>query len=71
MARRKSLSKELRLARESRGLSVAEVASRVGVSSVSIYFWEAGRVRPRLENLKALCKVLRLPVRHTMEATGV
>jgi transcriptional regulator with XRE-family HTH domain len=71
MARRKSLSKELRSARERRGLSVAEVAGRVGVSHVSIYFWEAGRVRPRIENLKALCKVLKLPVRDALEATGV
>jgi len=68
MARRKSLSKELRSARERRGLSVADVASRVGVSSVSIYFWEAGRVRPRIENLKVLCKVLGFPVRDAMGA---
>jgi transcriptional regulator with XRE-family HTH domain len=71
MARRKSLSKELRSARERRGLSVADVASRVGVSQASIYFWEGGHGRPRIENLKALCKVLKLPVRDALEATGV
>lgn len=70
MARAKSLSKQLRSARESRGLSVAEVADRVGVSQASIYFWEGGRVRPRVDNLKALCKVLKLPVREMTEATG-
>jgi len=71
MARRKSLSKELRSARAKRGLSVADVAGQVGVSQASIYFWEGGRVRPRIENLKVLCKVLKLPVRDAVEATGV
>ena len=71
MARPKSLSKQLRLARESRGLSVAEVADRVGVSQASIYFWEGGRVRPRSANLKLLCKVLRLPFETMAETTGV
>ena len=65
------MSKELRSARERRGLSVAEVASQVGVSQASIYFWEGGRVRPRIENLKVLCKILRFPVRDALEATGV
>jgi transcriptional regulator with XRE-family HTH domain len=71
MARRKSLSKELRTARERSGLSVAEVANRVGVSQASIYFWEGGRVRPRIENLKLLCKVLKVPVSDALKATGV
>jgi transcriptional regulator with XRE-family HTH domain len=71
MARAKSLSRQLRLARESRGFSVAEVADRVGVSVASIYFWESGRVRPRVGNLKTLCKVLRLPMRKMMQAAGV
>jgi transcriptional regulator with XRE-family HTH domain len=70
MARTRSLSKQLRDARATRGLSVAEVADRVGVSAVSIYYWESGRVRPRSENLAALCKVLKLPVRATVELTG-
>jgi transcriptional regulator with XRE-family HTH domain len=71
MARTKSLSKQLRAARATRGLSVADVAERVGVSAVSIYYWESGRVRPRSENLTALCKVLKLPIRATLELTGV
>jgi DNA-binding XRE family transcriptional regulator len=58
-------------ARERCGFSVAEVAGQVGVSQTSIYFWEGGRVRPRIENLKVLCKVLKLPVRNALEATGV
>jgi hypothetical protein len=48
-------------------LSVAEVAEQVGVSTASIYFWERDHCRPRDENLSALCKVLKLPVRATKE----
>lgn len=71
MANRRSLSKQLREARESRALSVAAVAQHVGVSTASIYFWESGRVRPREKNLTALCKVLKLPIRATRELAGV
>jgi len=51
-------------------MTVAEVAANVGVSPVSIYYWESGRVRPRDRNLSLLCKVLRLPVRETLALTG-
>jgi len=70
LARTKSLSRHIRRARETRGLTVAEVAANVGVSPVSIYYWESGRVRPRDRNLSLLCKVLHLPVRETLALTG-
>jgi DNA-binding XRE family transcriptional regulator len=57
----------LRSTRLQRGLSVSEVADRVGVSTSAVYFWESDRVRPRDENLSALCKVLKLPIRATRE----
>lgn len=58
------------MAREARGLSVAELADRVGVSAMSVYNWESGRSRPRLRNLSALCKTLRLRISETAEMTG-
>ncbi len=67
MARKPSLSHYLRNARLQRGLSVAELAERVGVSAASIYFWETDRVKPRDANLSALCRALKLPVRATRE----
>jgi transcriptional regulator with XRE-family HTH domain len=70
MARPKSLSRQLRVARIGRGLSVAELADQVGVSTASIYFWESGRVRPRDVNLVALCKILKLPIRATRLLAG-
>jgi transcriptional regulator with XRE-family HTH domain len=67
MARKPSFSRYLRDARLKRGLTVAEVAERTGVSAASIYFWETDRVRPRDANLSALCKVLKLPIKATRE----
>ena len=67
MPRKPSFSRYLRDARIKRGLSVVEVADEVGVSAASIYLWENDRVRPRDENLSALCKVLKLPIRATRE----
>lgn len=67
MARKPTLDQHFRNARIARGLSVAEVAARVGVSAPCVYFWEMGRTRPRDANLTALCKVLKLPLRATRE----
>jgi transcriptional regulator with XRE-family HTH domain len=52
----------LREARLKRNLSVADVAQKVGVSIAAVYFWEAGRNQPRADNLRALRRVLELPV---------
>lgn len=70
VARTKSLSKQIRQAREGKGFTVAQLADRIGVSQVSIYYWESGRVRPRDTNLTLLCKALKMPVRETMAMTG-
>jgi transcriptional regulator with XRE-family HTH domain len=67
LPRKPSFSRYLRNARIERGLTVATVAEQVGVSTVSIYLWELGRSKPRAENLTALCKVLKLPLRATRE----
>ena len=67
LPRKPNFAHYLRDARTKRGLSVAEVAEQVGVSTASIYFWETDHVRPRDANLSALCKVLKLPIRATRE----
>ncbi|HTW69466.1 MAG TPA: helix-turn-helix transcriptional regulator [Acetobacteraceae bacterium] len=67
MAKKPSLSTHLRDARLKRGLSVAEVAERAGVSVASIYLWETGKTQPRDANLTAVCKALKLPVRAARE----
>ena len=65
MPRTRNFARYLRDTRIKRGLSVAELAEQVGVSTASIYFWESDRVRPRDANLSALCKALKLPIRAT------
>jgi transcriptional regulator with XRE-family HTH domain len=70
LARTKSLSKQIREARVVKGFTVAQLAERLGVSQVSIYYWESGRVRPRDTNLTALCKTLKMPIRETLALTG-
>ena len=70
LPRKPSLSQIFRSARIDRGLSVAEVASQVGVSAPCVYFWEMGRTRPRDANLTMLCKALKLPIRATRELAG-
>ena len=67
MAKKPTLSGFLRDARLKRGLSVAEVAERVGVTAPCVYFWETGKTRPRDANLTALCKALKLSIRATRE----
>ena len=63
MAKKPSWSSHLREARLKRGLSVADVAERAGVSVASIYLWETGKTQPRDANLTSICKVLKLPIR--------
>jgi len=67
LPRKPSFSGYLRDARIRRRLSVSDVAEQVGVTTASIYFWETDHCRPRDENLSALCKVLKLPIRATRE----
>src|SRR4051794_10477689 len=67
LARRVNFSRMVRDARLKRGLTVADVAERVGVTPTSIYFWETDHCRPRDANLSALCKVLKLPIRATRD----
>jgi DNA-binding XRE family transcriptional regulator len=71
LPRKPSFSRHIRNARIERGLTVATVAEQVGVSAVSIYLWELGRTKPRAENLTALCKALKLPIKATKEMAGV
>ena len=69
MARTKSLSKQIREAREGKGVTVAQLAVRLGVSQGTIYHWESGRARPTDMNLAALTKAL-MPVGEIRETVG-
>jgi transcriptional regulator with XRE-family HTH domain len=67
IARKPFLHDLLHEARLRKGFSVQEVSECVGVTPTAVYGWEQGRNRPREENLKALCRVLKLPIRSTLD----
>lgn len=50
-------ARSVRAQRERLGLSAADYAKLVGVSSLTIYNWELGKTRPRQEQLAALVAV--------------
>ena len=70
MSRKISFSRHIKNARVERGLSVIDVAERIGVTPTCIYHWEQDRTRPRDANLVALCKALKLPVAATRAIAG-
>jgi hypothetical protein len=45
-------------------------AAHVGVTALSAYFWKMGLTAPRADNLHALCKVLKLPIRVARQIAG-
>jgi DNA-binding transcriptional regulator YiaG len=44
--------------REDRGISIAEIAAQMKVSKPTVYNWEAGTSRPRLQRMGALAQAL-------------
>ena len=57
----------LKAHRERLGLSAANYSKLVGVSSLTIYNWEAGKSKPRQEGLAALASVRGLGKREAMK----
>lgn len=53
-----NISATIRKARRERGLTLQQVADRIGVSYPAVQQWEAGRTRPSTENLLKLQAVL-------------
>lgn len=52
----------LKRLRERRGLTQAQLASRIGVHRVTIATWETGRYRPSIDALPRLAKALNVKV---------
>lgn len=52
------LKDQIRLSRESAGLTQLELANKLGVSKQSIVWWETGEHRPKPARLKDFAKVL-------------
>ncbi|MGY8524948.1 helix-turn-helix transcriptional regulator [Paracidovorax citrulli] len=48
------LNEQIKIAREKRGLTQAELAARLKVSKTAVDYWESGRNAPRLRMLAAI-----------------
>ena len=57
-----SLGGRIAVAREARGLSVAQLARRVGVATETARNWECDRSEPRVNKLQMLAGVLEVPM---------
>ena len=70
MARKPELKTLLRNARIDKGWTMQRVADAVGVTNACISNWEMGKSTPRDQNLTAVCKTLKVSVRHARELVG-
>ena len=53
-----AVGRRLRMERKARGLTLEEAAEGCGVwLGMTVGNWEAGKVKPRLENLKKICQL--------------
>ena len=59
-ARGLTLGRKLEQARKLRGLTLAQVADRLGVSKPTVWAWEKGKARPVDERFPAIAEVLGL-----------
>lgn len=61
-----NLGDRIRLARKRRGLTQRDVARHYGISREAVQQWEAGRVNPRGERVRALALLLQVSVEWLM-----
>ena len=65
-----SMGNRVRMARQQRDWSQAELAAKVGTSQTCIHNWEADNTCPRPANLQALADALGVPVPFLEEGEG-
>lgn len=63
----KRFGANLRAARRKAGLGQAEVAYRLGVSKVTLHYWESGKQRPLLHRVEALARAVRVPLEELLD----
>jgi len=50
----------LRMLREKKGITVEELAAKIGVSYRAVYHWETGEAEPKLDYLPVLAHIFGL-----------
>ena len=56
------LGSEIRRLRIKHAMTQAELANAIGCKSITITFWETGRLAPKLPNIKKLAQLFGVPV---------
>ena len=56
-----TLGRQIRSARQARGLSISQAAARLQVSHAAVWMWENDRCRPSQRLVKRVAQLLRLP----------
>ena len=57
-----TVGERIRAARKQAGLTLEEVADRLGISNQSVAQWETGRRKPKLETLQRIADALQVPI---------
>ncbi len=63
-------AKGLAAQRQRLGLSAAAVAKILGVSQLSVYKWESGKVRPRVKQIEAIAQLRGMGKREAAQRLG-
>jgi transcriptional regulator with XRE-family HTH domain len=63
------LGQKLKEARKRKGLSVAEVADKLGISERAYNYYEQGRSEPKMNNLVKLCELLDIKIEDLYDKT--
>ena len=56
-----------RQARIKAGLSVSQVMKELGVSDVSVYYWESGQTRPTAKRLMQIAKLYHCSIEELLQ----
>lgn len=56
------IGKMIRHYRTVRALSVKNLAKQLGVTEITIYLWETGQRKPKLDNVQAMAKIFKIKV---------
>ena len=60
----------LAIVRRAKGFTQASLAARLGVTSVTVSNWEAGRSSPPIKMLQSIAAVLRVPASYLLEISA-
>ena len=61
------IGKKIQIAREARGMNQEELANHIGCTQSSLSYYEVGKRRIHIDQLKKICSVLDRPLKYFLE----